>query len=1031
MKVAAPVIDNRKQSDVLAELRKNIPGYTPEWAPAEGAAGSALMFIFARYMSILTSGLNQVPNRSLLAFLDMMGTRLLPAQAARSPLVFALMDSATVDPILPANSQVAAPTQPAPPSPPGASEAQQSPPQTVVFATTETISLTRARLASVYSLSPASDEYADHTAHLKKGFTLFDDLQPVEHTIYLGHDHLFDLSDAAEIRLIFNAGITGKSEQPAAQDILSAIIRSTRMAWEYLSKDGWLPLKLDSGKTPGLKKDGRVTLRKTCGPAAKEDTIYGHKSFWIRGRLTIPLPPKDTDDAGRLPVIDDVLIDVSFTRDGLKPEAAFTDTLAVDTANNFYPFGKQPERYTTFYLASEEAFQRKGSYIRVGLTLSEPGAAGGDPPDPTADLVVSWEFFDGRNWKLLDDTYGFSDGTDRLTHSGSLTFICPSDWSANSVNGKQSYWLRGRIDSGGYGHPLQIKVVQQGNASAIEASQSTLRPPVISNVKLQYAYKTEAVRVNHCLTSNALVFSDHTEACLWPHERFVPFQAVEDRHPAVYFCFDRELPVGLVSMYAHVRPDPSADVAETEASDFVWEYRSDRGWTALGVLDETLGFRRSGMIQFAGSPDAIATPGIGGDLYRIRARLKEGERQQQRPINGLWLNAVWSTQQTTINSQVLGNSDGNPRQTFFFLQQRGPVLEGETIEVREWAGGGLGWDSLVDSVPERDLRFERDTTTGAVTGVWVRWHERQHLFDSGPGDRHYVIERAIGSLRFGDGNYGLIPPAGARISASYNTGGGLAGNLPPGTITELRSGVPYLQSVTNPVAAVGGTITETIEAVRLRGPERLRHRDRAVAAQDYEWMAREASPEVARSRCLPITGPDGSGERGWVTLVIVPYSMEAKPQPTPELQVRVRDYLATRVPAVISRNVRVAGAEYLAVSVIADVVPLRADEVAEVEARLLMRLSSFLHPLTGGADGQGWCFGQPVYLSQMAALIESAPGVDYALSISLRVGDQVFDEVVPVDPCALVASGEHEIKLSLSGSRPGRVCPGRTSVASL
>src|SRR6201999_4574469 len=131
---------------------------------------------------------------------------------------------------------------------------------------------------------------------------------------------------------------------------------------------------------------------------------------------TVALP---ADGAGRLPVIDDVLIDVCFTRDGLKPEAAFIYTLAVDTTNNFYPFGRQPERYTTFYLASEEAFQRKGSYIRIAFTLSEPGAAGGDPPDPNSDLVVSWEFFDGSDWERLDDTYGFSDGTDRLTQNGS------------------------------------------------------------------------------------------------------------------------------------------------------------------------------------------------------------------------------------------------------------------------------------------------------------------------------------------------------------------------------------------------------------------------------------------------------------------------------------------------------------------------------------------------------------------------------------------------------------------------------------
>ena len=44
------------------------------------------MRIFARYLEILAQGVNQVPERSLLAFLDMLGSHLLPAQAAAAPM---------------------------------------------------------------------------------------------------------------------------------------------------------------------------------------------------------------------------------------------------------------------------------------------------------------------------------------------------------------------------------------------------------------------------------------------------------------------------------------------------------------------------------------------------------------------------------------------------------------------------------------------------------------------------------------------------------------------------------------------------------------------------------------------------------------------------------------------------------------------------------------------------------------------------------------------------------------------------------
>ena len=94
MNLPAPVQDKRDEAAVFKHLLDQLPGYSPEWTPADGTIGASLMQIFARYMSILIGGLNRVPDRALLAFLDMMGMRLLPAQAARAYLltreVFAL-----------------------------------------------------------------------------------------------------------------------------------------------------------------------------------------------------------------------------------------------------------------------------------------------------------------------------------------------------------------------------------------------------------------------------------------------------------------------------------------------------------------------------------------------------------------------------------------------------------------------------------------------------------------------------------------------------------------------------------------------------------------------------------------------------------------------------------------------------------------------------------------------------------------------------------------------------------------------------
>jgi predicted phage baseplate assembly protein len=468
-------------------------------------------------------------------------------------------------------------------------------------------------------------------------------------------------------------------------------------------------------------------------------------------------------------------------------------------------------------------------------------------------------------------------------------------------------------------------------------------------------------------------------------------------------------------MFAAAQED---DLAEAEAtSEFVWEYASPRGWSALGVLDETLGFRRNGMISFIGPRDAVAVDGHGGPLYRLRARLKQGSRRRTAALAGIWGNAVWATQGQRFDQETLGTSDGAPRQGFRFPPQRVPVLQDEQIEVREWAGDGETWRTAVLGVPPQDLRIDRDPLSGSPRAVWVRYTVRPHLYRSGPQDRHYVLERSTGLLRFGDGRHGMIPPAGSAVRASYRSGGGARGNLPVAAIDELRAAIPYLAGVTNIAPATGGVETEPFWRVRGRGAERLRHRDRAISVTDVAWVAREASPEVARARCLPQVGPDGPHQRGWVSVLIVPAGEEPQPQPTPELLGRVREHLAARVPAQMHSWVRVLGPRYAPVDVVAEVTPIRAPEAAEVEARLLQRLGRFLHPLHGGPDAAGWEFGQPLYLSQVAALVEGTEGVDHVRRVAIQVSGEPVGDLAPIDPDVLIASGDHELKLLTGGDR--------------
>lgn len=756
-----------------------------------------------------------------------------------------------------------------------------------------------------------------------------------------------------------------------------------------------------------------------------------------------PLRPDGADAEGALPQVDLIRARVGFGKSELALDSAYVDDASLDISKDFYLFGEQPARFAAFYAACKDAFSRDGARIELVFTFNQTG---------TGSAQVVTEFFNGTRWQPLgpnedyrDETasFTFPKATDSQFPHSKITFSAPAGWVENEVNGEKGRWLRLRIASGDYGHPLSVDVIQDPNDPAkfsVTSVASTLKPPIVAHLGVNYYFFTNPQPADFCVTENDFAFAEHSDDARWPRSAFAPFAPVSDRTPALHFGFGNQPPAALVSLLAHVLvPAPEGD-----PQPFAWDYWGSRGWTQLSVRDATLGLHRTGLIQFVGADNALPREGLGGALYRIRARLKSGLRSQHQiaQCGGMWLNAAWGRQGQFVSRDGLGTSNGNSGQTFALALARAqkaalvvagnevaalnaaqferaldtplagvPILGDEVLEVREWAGRGDDWQTTLAGVATADLRFEVDPQDPTVmTAAWVRWHAQPHLYRSGPADRHYVVERARGIFGF-PGPDGFVPPAGAPIVVSYVTGGGVNGNVPAGAVRELRSGVGFVQSVTNPIASGGGAAAELLRPGRDRGAQLLRHRGRAVSREDYEWMAQGASSEVARVRALPLEGAQGHGARGCVGIVLVPHSQQAQPVASPELERTVLDALAQCVPAGIVGGIRIVAPSYVAVSVRAEILPVNAHEAGPVEALVRLRLRQFLHPLAGGHDGHGWDFGQSVYLSNLASLIEDTPGVDAVRFLQLMAGPSVFSDSVPVQPHQLIAAGDSQLMI--------------------
>jgi hypothetical protein len=140
---APPVLDARGAAELTAALLARQPAYVPELTPAEKGPAHALLQIFARYMQAVTSRLNQTPDKNLLAFLDTLGVSLIPAQAARAPVVFTALPESG-DARIESRTRLGAEL-------PGAAEP-------IMFETEGAIALAAARLIEVRTLWPARDQ---------------------------------------------------------------------------------------------------------------------------------------------------------------------------------------------------------------------------------------------------------------------------------------------------------------------------------------------------------------------------------------------------------------------------------------------------------------------------------------------------------------------------------------------------------------------------------------------------------------------------------------------------------------------------------------------------------------------------------------------------------------------------------------------------------------------------------------------------------------------------------------------------------
>ena len=679
---------------------------------------------------------------------------------------------------------------------------------------------------------------------------------------------------------------------------------------------------------------------------------------------------------------------------------------ATKLISNYFNTTKQVTLQTPF---SDPPPLTGSSYQITVAAVPEGWSTYRDPVQTELRPRLSWEYWNGNGWVLLKIN---DDATKDFLVPGEIVFELPSNIAKTDVAGQINYWIRARIIGGDYGRELFS--FDQDNKLVI--NKDPIRPPLIKKLTLSYEV-TKPQAPQYCLTFNNLTYLDQTAANNTDDKHYFPYLTLPVQQPALYFGFDQEFQGGPVRLYCAAR---ELAVDERNKPKLDWSFTTNNDLQPLPTIDRTDALTKPEFITWVIPGEFQRRQFFGAALYWVRAALAETGAWNELPVlEGVFLNTIEAQQARTVLNEILGSSTATAQQRFRFAQR--PVLPNEEVRVREV----LTQQEREELSAAADPKVILDVLNqeGGVQETWVRWQEVIEFFGSGPGSRHYRLDRASGEIEFGDNLHGRIPPAGGdnlRVF-TYQAGGGTQGNVPAGAINAAVTAVAGVEKVSNPVAAGGGSAEATPEEMMEIGPAQISHRDRAVTPDDFERLAKEASREVRKVHCLPNRNQAGRNEVGWVTLQIVPNSTVAQPQPSLELRRTVQRYLAARADAALvsQEHIFVDAPVYVPVSVHVTLRAKSFDVAGLAQAQAQERLRQFLHPLTGGPASEGWDFGRGLAASDLYLVLEDLNEIDHVEALSLHLGageteEAVAGELLAVDANALLASGTHKITIKVA-----------------
>lgn len=220
------------------------------------------------------------------------------------------------------------------------------------------------------------------------------------------------------------------------------------------------------------------------------------------------------------------------------------------------------------------------------------------------------------------------------------------------------------------------------------------------------------------------------------------------------------------------------------------------------------------------------------------------------------------------------------------------------------------------------------------------------------------------------------------VSVRFDDRGNASGHyeqpLPAGAIDRLVEPNARIGKIEQPFRSFGGKPGEKPEVLDTRVSERLRHKQRALSAWDYERLVLQQFTQISKAKCIPAAGG--------VDVIVVPDLREFhsgnifEPKAPANLLAQIQSYLSERAPS--AARIRVRNAQYVPVQVRLGVRFQKRTDERYARQQINEDLVRFLSPWAFDEKAEP-VIGGRIYAISILDYVDRLDYVDYVTDLEL------------------------------------------------